>query len=130
MRSVISHVILRYMRILPLLRISRKTLPLLAFLMIGACTQYQRIPPDTPEGRACVAQCGMMRSQCVSQQNFQLQQCNMMRSAALASYNRCRASGGGSQCVMPPVCTGGDYQCNRPYDDCFVACGGRLVPIK
>ncbi len=108
----------------------RAILSVLALLTLGACTQYQYIPPPTPEGRSCVAQCTMMRSQCQSQENFQVQQCNMMRSAALTSYNRCRAAGGGHRCVEPPICTGGSWQCSGPYDDCFRACGGQIVPVK
>lgn len=42
-------------------------LSLLAFLALGACTQYQYVRPPTPEGQHCVAQCTMMRSQCQSQ---------------------------------------------------------------
>lgn len=115
------------MRIPSLARSLRAALPALAFLTVGACTNYEYIRPATPEGQACVAQCTMMRSQCVAQQNAQLQQCNMMRSAALTSYNRCRAAGGGNRCVEPPHCTGGSYQCSQPYDDCFRACGGKIV---
>jgi hypothetical protein len=129
LRCIAGRTILGRMRIPFLARAARAALPLLAFLAVGACTHYEHIPPATPEGQACVAQCSMMRSQCVAQQNSQLQQCNIMRSAALTSYNRCRAAGGGHRCVEPPFCTGGSYQCSAPYDDCFRACGGRIVAV-
>jgi hypothetical protein len=112
-----------------LARLLRAALPVLAFLAIGACTNYEYIRPATPEGQACVAQCSMMRSQCAAQQDFQLQQCNMMRSTALTSYKRCRAAGGGNRCVQPPICTSGSYRCSGLYDDCFRACGGKIVAV-
>lgn len=110
----------------PLLRLLLLLVPI---ALLGACTQYDYLPPPTPEGQSCVAQCRMMRAQCVSQHDLQLQQCNMMRSTAMNSYNRCRAAGG-RNCVEPPFCTGGSYQCTAPFDECFRACGGRIVQAK
>ena len=37
---------------------------LTALTLLGGCTQYREVPPQTVEGRACVRQCSEQASEC------------------------------------------------------------------
>lgn len=97
--------------------------------LLLACTQYRHIPPTTPEGQACVAQCTAQQQQCRSLANVGYQQCVASRNIALSTYNRCRASGQ-LGCQQPASCFQHEYRCTEPYNQCFQACGGRIVEEK
>jgi hypothetical protein len=88
---------------------------------------YDLAPPETPEGRACVAQCQSSAALCRQMQQNADQQCRNNYALMLQNYNACRESGSDA-CVMPPSCTSlSGADCSRSFRECFAACGGSVT---
>ena len=88
--------------------------------------QQDLIKPDSPEGRRCLETCERPRTQCQERQKVRETQCQERYSAAQSAYEDCTKSGIGN-CRAPFSCLGADTSiCDRQYDECFTACGGRI----
>jgi hypothetical protein len=98
---------------------------LLAGCAIGG---YERtlVPPQSPEGQACLPKCDLTRTQCEGRQQGRVQECLQRYSAAKSDYDTCVQSGS-KDCRAPDPCQGADMEiCRIQYDDCFTDCGGRV----
>jgi hypothetical protein len=89
-------------------------------------SQRALIPPDTPEGQACLPECDLIRTQCEGRQKGREQECLAHYDAAQSEYDLCVQSGA-ETCTAPEACIGADMEiCRIQYEECFTACGGRL----
>lgn len=102
---------------------------LLGAWMLAGCGPrivYDFIPPESPEGRLCAAQCATSQSYCRQSAEANHRACEASYQSALASYNACREAKG-KGCVSPQTCfypsTSG---CDEAYRSCFSTCGGRV----
>jgi hypothetical protein len=100
-------------------------------LLLTACFSLQakeyEIAP-IPGAAECVLECETAKQQCRDQIDFQGSQCKKMYQQAKRDYDFCIARGGTSgRCKQPKRCpVKRNSKCNKAYDKCFVACGGRI----
>ncbi len=103
------------------------TLVLTALTACGPRVVYDLAPPETPEGRACAAQCQSSAALCRQMQQHADQQCRNNHALMLRNYNACVESGSDA-CVMPPRCTSlSGRECSQSFRECFAACGGTVT---
>lgn len=98
--------------------------------LLGGCAgglhEQQLIQPQGPSSQACLARCDRLKEECEARQNLREQDCGERVAAATADYERCVGSGS-APCSRPESCLGADMSiCERQYEECFVACGGRV----
>jgi hypothetical protein len=102
---------------------------LLGPLLLGGCGPrivYDFIPPESPEGRTCAAQCANTQTYCRQSAEANYRACEASYQGALASYNACREANGRG-CVSPPSCFyPSTSACDEGYRSCFSTCGGRV----
>ena len=104
-------------------------------LLIAACgpiynTEYRYAPPDTGEGRVCVASCETVRKQCRINADLRAENSQLRcERDASADYERClgnaRGESGQSSCTRRSCSRSADTsECKSEYDLCFQGCGG------
>lgn len=107
----------------------RFAMGLLACLWLAGCGPtivYDYVPPSSPEGRVCTAQCQSSAAMCRQMQQSNYQQCQSNYTLMMQNYNACRDSKG-KHCVMPPSCMmSSTTHCDKGYRECFAACGGTV----
>ena len=81
-----------------------------------------------PGTAACVEECVVNRMQCRDAIDGQAGQCKSMYRRLKSEYDYCIATGEISgRCKKPKRCpVKRNSKCNKPYDKCFIACGGRI----
>jgi hypothetical protein len=88
---------------------------------------YDFVPPDSSEGRICIAQCQNNASNCRQMKQMVNQQCQNNYSAMLQNYNACKESGA-KHCVSPTPCPyNSTSECDQGYRECYAACGGQVI---
>ena len=112
------------------MRIRFADLPLaVALPMLVGCGPrivYDYTAPESPEGRACAAQCSNIQVYCRQSAESGYRACQASFQNALASYNACMEAKG-KDCVYPQGCFYPDTSsCDAGYRSCFVTCGGRV----
>lgn len=125
---------------------TRRHLAIMGFILaLAACGPlYQTVndyyPPDTPQARVCVGQCGMQKGACYQQCDMQELHCrervDWQAERDFRDYVRQRRHEGSKikkseddfryygQCA-PDSCRS---SCDMIYDGCFTACGGAIHP--
>ncbi|MCG6983981.1 MAG: hypothetical protein LJE61_02105 [Thiocapsa sp.] len=95
----------------------------------GCASQFrerQLIPPTDPGAQTCMAQCEFNKAQCEQRQHGREEECRTHHDRLTADLNACRATPG-ALCPQPEICLGADLViCETRYDECVVACGGRV----
>ena len=80
-----------------------------------------------PGTAACVEECEVNRMQCRDGIDGQANQCKAMYRRLEREYDNCIAMRGSGRCRKPQRCpVKRNSKCNKPYDQCFIACGGRI----
>ena len=75
-------------------------------IFLGACGPiYEYTPPESPEGRVCVAQCSNNKSYCEQVVQSRYGECQARYNLAQQQYQSCKAAGG-SFCSSPSYCLG------------------------
>lgn len=104
-------------------------------MLLGGCTQYREIPPQTAEGQACVRQCNDQARQCERRADESYQNFKGLYDTQYQSYQNCLHVTEDPQlkqmCPRPTAPSGPEYRdCSRSYDSCFVECGGTYEQIE
>jgi len=95
-------------------------------------TNYSFTPPQTPEGKVCVSQCGGTRLQCKQMENMSYETCQFRAKTAhyynsICHYDKQRIR----ECYRPyyyePFCVVNYSQCEADYRSCYKACGGTIT---
>ncbi len=112
------------------LRHAHRLFALLAVGLLGGCTdslhEQRLIQPEGPSSQACLERCNRFKGECEARQNLREQECGERVAAAKADHELC-VSGGSAPCSQPESCLGADMSiCQRQYEECFTACGGRV----
>lgn len=102
--------------------------------LLSACGpryKYVYTPPNSAEGRVCIAQCMNSQQQCWYFNQISYQQCLNHRNYAMQNYYQCRNNAPTKEtrnnCFVPPACFGpNNYYCEEGYRSCYQACGGRV----
>lgn len=113
---------------------------LTGFLLLGCApeykTQYFFIPPDSPEGKACIFQCENSRLQCGQIADMKSDQCKAKQEQDCErnkrySYNQYTQR---NECVancycatFQSECAPNYSQCADYYRSCYSACGGKIT---
>ncbi|UCJ18442.1 hypothetical protein K5Q02_08785 [Pseudomonas sp. MM211] len=111
-------------------------LPVFALLtLLGACTQYREVPPQTAEGQACVQQCNETQRACERREDESYQGFKVIHDSQNQSYQNCLHSTEDPNlktlCPKPTAIDGPDYRtCSEVYKNCFVTCGGSYEKIE
>ncbi len=125
-------------RTLPVKRLLTRGLPgLLLALLLNACqtTTYEFIVPASDAGKLCVTQCAGIREQCRGNemQRAQSDKAFCERSAE-SGYRACLATAASNK-TDPGKChrqscyaSENTYRCESEYQQCFVNCGGQVIP--
>ena len=132
----------------------KRTAMIVAALLISACStkEYVFTPPDTAEGRACVAQCQARETSCRREQDRRAavaQEACEAESArredkceiqASVEYVAClkfartdedRKACVKQDCTQPSCAQSGNYGlCSSDYRVCFQSCGGTIGVIE
>ena len=115
-----------------------KAFAALAFLLLGACTQYRYIHPETPQGQQCVAELDANVNACEQRAKDSAEGQRVLDEAQRNSYQTCTHQFS-SSASNPDPCSGlkpsgvvsvQNNTCREGYTDKFIACGGRLEEIK
>lgn len=115
-----------------------KTLTVLTFLTLGACTQYHYVKPETEQGRQCVAALDAKVNACERRAEDMAQSQRAVYDAQMVSYRAC-AQQATASAQMPDPCAGAKpidsreaqrNTCRTNYDKQFIECGGRLEEIQ
>lgn len=107
--------------------------PLAALATIGllaGCTdlfyEHRLIPPQGGGGQPCLDRCTRMKDECEGRQRVREQGCAERAAAAKSVYEHCLGAKSGP-CIAPEACLELDLTiCERQYQECFTACGGRV----
>ncbi|MBP9837783.1 MAG: hypothetical protein KBC84_03630 [Proteobacteria bacterium] len=93
-------------------------------------TQYQFIPPDSPQGRACIYQCENSKSQCHELERYRSDDCEYR---AKLDQQRCeddvwRRTGKAPKWYEcgAESCSPNSDRCDGDYRHCYEMCGGRV----
>ena len=108
---------------------NRIGLPLLLLLFVGSdADSKEYIIAPIPGTAACVEVCEATRMQCRDAIDSRAGQCKFMYRQLKSEYDRCISMGGTSgRCQKPKRCpVKRSSKCKKPYDKCFIACGGRI----
>ncbi|MGE5154576.1 MAG: hypothetical protein ACM3ST_11220 [Bdellovibrio bacteriovorus] len=102
----------------------------LAAAFISGCAdrlyEQKLIQPEGPSGQACLDRCARFKDECQARQTLREQECAARVAAAKTDFELCKSSGS-RPCSPPESCLGADMSiCQRQYEDCFSACGGRV----
>jgi hypothetical protein len=111
-------------------RLARRLAAVLAFAFLAGCAdglyEQRLIQPEGSSSQACLDRCARLKDECEARQTLREQECAERVAAAKADYELCKSSGSGP-CNQPESCLGADMSiCERHYEDCFTACGGRV----
>lgn len=104
--------------------------------LLGGCTQYREVPPQTAEGQACVRKCTEQASECRQRAEASYQGFKVIYDAQNQSYQNClhnntRDPNLQSLCPRPTAIDGPDYRiCSEVYENCFVNCGGHYEKVE
>lgn len=114
-------------------RLVYRMVAVLAFGLLGGCAgglhEQKLIQPEGPSSHACLARCDRLKDECEARQNLREDECAARLAAAKSDYELCVA-GGSPRCRQPESCLGADMSiCERQYDECFTACGGRVEKL-
>ena len=109
----------------------RRLTGLLFLLLLIVCSDSfskEYIIAPIPGTAACVEECEVNRMQCRDAIDGQARQCKFMYRQLKGDYDYCISRGGTSaRCKKPKRCpVKRNSKCNKPYDKCFIACGGRI----
>ena len=125
-------------RSLPVNRLLTRGLPaLLLALLLSACqtTTYEFVVPASDAGKLCVTQCAGIREQCRGNemQRAQSDKAFCERNAE-SGYRACLATAASNK-TDPGKChrqscyaSENHYRCESEYQQCFVNCGGQVIP--
>ena len=92
----------------------------------GPTIVYDFVPPESPEGRLCAAQCSNTKVYCETTARAIHQSCESSYQMAVQSYNACKEAGR-KHCLYPSACYySGGSDCAANYRACFTLCGGRV----
>ena len=111
-------------------------LPVVALLtLLGGCTQYREVPPQTAEGQACVQQCNQTQRACERQEDESYQGFKVIYDSQNQGYQNCLHATQDPNlktlCPKPTAIDGPDYRiCAEVYKNCFVKCGGRYEKVE
>lgn len=102
---------------------------LTALTLLGGCTQYREVPPQTAEGQACVLQCSEQAGECRQRAEESYKGFKGLYDVQHQSYQNClhntRDPNLQSLCPKPTAISGPDTNiCSGSYKSCFVDCGG------
>jgi len=100
-------------------------------------TFYNYAPPKTAEGRACIFQCELTRSQCEQLVQMRLDNC---QNRAQIKYDNCeyRSQAAYDNCVLSGAqncykdwcsmdqCNNNTRSCDNKYNSCYSTCGGSV----
>jgi len=109
-----------------------KLLTVLSFLLLLiVCSDSiakKHIIAPIPGAAACVLECEVSLLQCRDRIDGQANQCKSMYRRLRSDYDYCIATASNSgHCRKPKRCpVKRNSQCAKPYDKCFIACGGRI----
>ena len=132
----------------------RQPLMLVAAMLLAACStrEYVFTPPDTPEGKACVAKCQVNETACRRDQDLRADRARAQCAAeaerresscevkAPIEYAAClkfakndeeRAACTLQDCTQPACYANPDYGlCGSDYRVCFQSCGGKIGIVE
>lgn len=110
--------------------------PLLA-LLLASCqtTTYEFVVPASDAGKLCVTQCAGIREQCRGNemQRAQSDKAFCERNAE-SGYRACLGTAASNKtdpgkCHRPSCYASvNHYRCESEYQQCFVNCGGKVIP--
>jgi hypothetical protein len=112
------------------------TLGLLLLLTLSGCTytDYQYIPPSSPQGDRCVANCDYDKERCQADEDRANQELRMRYEREMRGYKRCKeyqAKGENSyRCERPYREYAQGFNCDRIYKACFRRCGGKIIAVE
>jgi len=111
---------------------------LAALTLLGGCTQYREVPPQTAEGQACVRKCSEQASECRqrAEESYKgFKGLYDIQYQSYQSYQSCLHNSGDpnlqSLCPKPTAPSGPDTSiCSDSYKSCFVDCGGQYEKVE
>ncbi len=102
-------------------------------LLLGACTHYRHIDPQTPEGLACLHKLDAEVNACeakvkAQQDNFDgLHEFQVRNNQQCEHFNTLDTP---NACVPAPPPTKVSNYCRSGYAEKYVACGGRIEKVE
>ena len=110
-----------------------RTLTGLSFLLLliecSDSFSKEYIIAPIPGTAACVEECEVTKMRCRDAINDQARQCRSRYRQQESEYDYCvETRGTFGRCKKPSRCPLNHVskKCNEPYDQCFIACGGRI----
>lgn len=108
---------------------------LAALTLLGGCTQYREVPPQTAEGQACVRQCSELAGECRQRAEESYKGFKGLYDIQYQSYQSCLHNSSDpnlqSLCPKPTAIDGPDTSiCSDSYKSCFTNCGGHYEKVE